>query len=154
MTIANSSQRETGARDTGANGGKTTGAAAEGQRNIDRPETRVEGPEIGREVCIGSVDLSIVTKSDNWYRMWYRKTQTRHEHDQDLDLRTTLRRDEAREQAERHRLQMEMMLDRVTQIPTLFERHSQVCAFLEIYWRHSILVAYILRMNIPTYDSE
>lgn len=40
-------------------------------------------------------------------------------------MRTSLRRDEAREQAERHRLQMEIMLDRVTQIPTLFERHSQ-----------------------------
>ncbi|KYN38800.1 hypothetical protein ALC56_06799 [Trachymyrmex septentrionalis] len=53
------------------------------------------------------------------------RSATRHEHDRDLDIRTSLRRDEAREQAERHRLQMEMMLDRVTQIPTLFERHSQ-----------------------------
>ncbi|XP_012535069.1 protein FAM161A [Monomorium pharaonis] len=53
------------------------------------------------------------------------RSAARHEHDRDLDMRTTLRRDEAREQAERHRLQMEMMLDRVTQIPTLFERHSQ-----------------------------
>ncbi|KAK0182002.1 hypothetical protein PV327_000177 [Microctonus hyperodae] len=44
----------------------------------------------------------------------------------DLDFRASLRRDEAREQAERHRLEMEMMLDRVTQIPTLFERHSQM----------------------------
>ncbi|KAH0568063.1 protein FAM161A isoform X2 [Cotesia glomerata] len=43
----------------------------------------------------------------------------------DLDFRISLRRDEAREQAERHRFEMEMMLDRVTQIPTLFERHSQ-----------------------------
>lgn len=59
MTIANSSQRETGARDTGANGGETAGAAAEGPRDVDRPETRVEGPQIGREVRIGSVDLSI-----------------------------------------------------------------------------------------------
>ncbi|KAG5309610.1 F161A protein, partial [Acromyrmex insinuator] len=53
------------------------------------------------------------------------RSAARHEHDRDLDIRTSLRRDEAREQAERHRLQMEMMLDRVTQIPTLFERHSQ-----------------------------
>ncbi|XP_014477725.1 PREDICTED: protein FAM161A [Dinoponera quadriceps] len=53
------------------------------------------------------------------------RSATRHEHERDLDIRTSLRRDEAREQAERHRLQMEMMLDRVTQIPTLFERHSQ-----------------------------
>ncbi|XP_012231036.1 protein FAM161A [Linepithema humile] len=53
------------------------------------------------------------------------RSAARHEHDRDLDLRTSLRRDEAREQAERHRLHMEMMLDRVTQIPTLFERHSQ-----------------------------
>ncbi|KYQ50309.1 hypothetical protein ALC60_10623 [Trachymyrmex zeteki] len=53
------------------------------------------------------------------------RSAARHEHNRDLDIRTSLRRDEAREQAERHRLQMEMMLDRVTQIPTLFERHSQ-----------------------------
>ncbi|XP_053597543.1 protein FAM161A [Microplitis demolitor] len=45
--------------------------------------------------------------------------------ERDLDFRISLRRDEAREQAERHRFEMEMMLDRVTQIPTLFERHSQ-----------------------------
>ncbi|XP_011874707.1 PREDICTED: protein FAM161A [Vollenhovia emeryi] len=53
------------------------------------------------------------------------RSAARHEHDRDLDMRTSLRRDEAREQAERYRLQMELMLDRVTQIPTLFERHSQ-----------------------------
>lgn len=52
--------------------------------------------------------------------------KTRHEHNRDLGIRTALRRNEAREQAERHRLQMEIMHDRVTQIPTLFERHSQV----------------------------
>lgn len=50
--------------------------------------------------------------------------------ERDLDFRISLRRDEAREQAERHRFEMEMMLDRVTQIPTLFERHSQVCTVL------------------------
>ncbi|XP_014611703.1 PREDICTED: protein FAM161A [Polistes canadensis] len=53
------------------------------------------------------------------------RSATRHDHEKDLDIRTSMRRNEAREQAERHRLQMEMMLDRVTQIPTLFERHSQ-----------------------------
>ncbi|XP_026674332.1 protein FAM161A isoform X2 [Ceratina calcarata] len=53
------------------------------------------------------------------------RSAARHEHERDISIRTSLRRDEAREQAERHRLQMEMMLDRVTQIPTLFERHSQ-----------------------------
>ncbi|XP_015171121.1 PREDICTED: protein FAM161A [Polistes dominula] len=53
------------------------------------------------------------------------RSATRHDHERDLDIRTSMRRNEAREQAERHRLQMEMMLDRVTQIPTLFERHSQ-----------------------------
>ncbi|XP_046818806.1 protein FAM161A isoform X4 [Vespa crabro] len=53
------------------------------------------------------------------------RSAARHDHERDLDIRTSLRRNEAREQAERHRLQMEMMLDRVTQIPTLFERHSQ-----------------------------
>nr|XP_031825643.1 protein FAM161A [Nomia melanderi]XP_031825644.1 protein FAM161A [Nomia melanderi] len=53
------------------------------------------------------------------------RSAARHDHQRDLNIRTSLRRDEAREQSERHRLQMEMMLDRVTQIPTLFERHSQ-----------------------------
>lgn len=60
------------------------------------------------------------------YIFIYKFSIVRHEHERDLNIRTLLRRDEAREQAERHRLQMEMMLDRVTQIPTLFERHSQV----------------------------
>ncbi|XP_078036053.1 protein FAM161A-like [Augochlora pura] len=53
------------------------------------------------------------------------RSAARHDHQRDLNIRTSLRRDEAREQAERHRLQMEMMLNRVTLIPTLFERHSQ-----------------------------
>ncbi|OXU23830.1 hypothetical protein TSAR_010825 [Trichomalopsis sarcophagae] len=53
------------------------------------------------------------------------RSAARHEHERDLDFRVSLRRDEAREQAERHRFQMEMMLDRVTRIPTLFERYSQ-----------------------------
>jgi len=48
MTIANSSQRETGARDTGTNGGETTGADTEAQGDADRPETRVESPEVCR----------------------------------------------------------------------------------------------------------
>ncbi|XP_057336836.1 protein FAM161A isoform X4 [Microplitis mediator] len=51
--------------------------------------------------------------------------------ERDLDFRISLRRDEAREQAERHRFEMEMMLDRVTQIPTLFERHSQAMRQLQ-----------------------
>lgn len=58
MTIANSSQRETGARDTGTNGGETTGADTEAQGDADRSETRVESPEVGREVRrIESIDL-------------------------------------------------------------------------------------------------
>ncbi|KAL6256345.1 hypothetical protein P5V15_012462 [Pogonomyrmex californicus] len=65
---------------------------------------------------------SLIGRKPAWRAL---RSAARHEHDRDLDMRTSLRRDEAREQAERHRLQMEMMLDRVTQIPTLFERHSQ-----------------------------
>ncbi|XP_076666287.1 uncharacterized protein LOC143367903 isoform X4 [Andrena cerasifolii] len=65
---------------------------------------------------------SFVGRNPVWRAL---RSATRHEHKRDLSLRTSLRRDEAREQAERHRLHMEMMLDRVTQIPTLFERHSQ-----------------------------
>lgn len=62
-----------------------------------------------------------VKKIDLFFFIYFRKDLAR-----DLDFRISLRRDEAREQAERHRFEMEMMLDRVTQIPTLFERHSQV----------------------------
>ncbi|XP_012057244.1 PREDICTED: protein FAM161A-like [Atta cephalotes] len=65
---------------------------------------------------------TLISRKPAWKAL---RSAARHEHDRDLDIRTSLRRDEAREQAERHRLQMEMMLDRVTQIPTLFERHSQ-----------------------------
>ncbi|XP_026829911.1 protein FAM161A isoform X2 [Ooceraea biroi] len=65
---------------------------------------------------------TLISRKPAWRAL---RSAARHEHDRDLDIRACLRRDEAREQAERHRLQMEMMLDRVTQIPTLFERHSQ-----------------------------
>ncbi|KYM76559.1 hypothetical protein ALC53_13002 [Atta colombica] len=65
---------------------------------------------------------TLISRKPAWKAL---RSAARHEHDRDLGIRTSLRRDEAREQAERHRLQMEMMLDRVTQIPTLFERHSQ-----------------------------
>ncbi|XP_046628946.1 protein FAM161A isoform X4 [Neodiprion virginianus] len=65
---------------------------------------------------------SVVRRRPAWRAL---RAAARHEHEQDLALRASLRRDEARELAERHRLHMEMMLGRVTQIPTLFERHSQ-----------------------------
>ncbi|XP_034192902.2 uncharacterized protein LOC117610073 [Osmia lignaria lignaria] len=65
---------------------------------------------------------SLIGRNPVWRAL---RSAARHEHERDLNIRTSLRRDEAREQAERHRLQMEMMIDRVTQIPTLFERHSQ-----------------------------
>ncbi|KOC63287.1 Protein FAM161A [Habropoda laboriosa] len=65
---------------------------------------------------------SLIGRNPVWRDL---RSAARHEHERDLSIRTLLRRNEAREQAERHRLQMEMMLDRVTQIPTLFERHSQ-----------------------------
>jgi len=50
-------QRETGARDTGTDGGEAAGTNAEIQRDSYRSETRMEGSEIGREVCTGSIDL-------------------------------------------------------------------------------------------------
>ncbi|XP_011503618.1 PREDICTED: protein FAM161A [Ceratosolen solmsi marchali] len=65
---------------------------------------------------------ALISKKPAWRAL---RSAARNEHERDLDFRTSLRRDEAREQADRHRIQMEMMLDRVTQIPTLFERHSQ-----------------------------
>ncbi|OAD58342.1 hypothetical protein WN48_11304 [Eufriesea mexicana] len=68
------------------------------------------------------IKQSLIGRNPVWKAL---RSAARNEHSRDLSIRTLLRRDEAREQAERHRLQMEMMLDRVTQIPTLFERHSQ-----------------------------
>ncbi|XP_043475232.1 protein FAM161A isoform X2 [Leptopilina heterotoma] len=65
---------------------------------------------------------SLIGQKPAWKAL---RSAARHEHARDLDFRFHLRQDEAREQAERHRIQMEMMLSRVTRIPTLFERHSQ-----------------------------
>jgi len=59
MTIENSSQRQTGARDTGADGGEAAGTDTEVQGDANQPETCVEGPEIGCEVRTGSIDLSV-----------------------------------------------------------------------------------------------
>lgn len=47
-------------------------------------------------------------------------------HEEDLAMRLQLRRDEERLRNEEHRLRMQMMLGRVNQQPTLFERQSQV----------------------------
>lgn len=57
MTIENSSQREIGTRDTGTDGREATGTDTEVQGDVDRPETRVEGPKISHEVRTGSIDL-------------------------------------------------------------------------------------------------
>ncbi|XP_053985596.1 protein FAM161A [Hylaeus volcanicus] len=84
-------------------------------------EIREKMEEKRREQAIRTRE-SMIGRNPVWRAL---RSAARHEHERDLDIRTSLRRDEAIEQAERHRLQMEMMLDRVTQIPTLFERHSQ-----------------------------
>ncbi|XP_023312519.1 protein FAM161B-like, partial [Anoplophora glabripennis] len=47
-------------------------------------------------------------------------------HEEDLAMRLQLRKDEERLRNEEHRMRMEMMLGRVNQQPTLFERQSQV----------------------------
>ncbi|XP_066596311.1 protein FAM161A [Prorops nasuta] len=65
---------------------------------------------------------SLIGQKPAWRAL---RSSARHEPSRDIDIRASIRREEAREQAERHRLQMEMMLDRVTRIPTLFERYSQ-----------------------------
>jgi len=49
----NSSQGETGTRDAPTDGGEAAGTDAEGQGSADRPEARVEGPEVGCEVSTG-----------------------------------------------------------------------------------------------------
>lgn len=84
-------------------------------------EIREKMEERRREQAV-KIRQSLIGRNPVWRAL---RSAVRHEHERDLNIRTLLRRDEAREQAERHRLQMEMMLDRVTQIPTLFERHSQ-----------------------------
>lgn len=47
-------------------------------------------------------------------------------HEEDLAMRLQLRKDEERLRNEEHRMRMELMLGRVNQQPTLFERQSQV----------------------------
>ncbi|XP_066157549.1 protein FAM161A [Euwallacea fornicatus] len=47
-------------------------------------------------------------------------------HEEDLAMRLQLRRDEERLRNEEHRMRMELMLGRVNQQPTLFERQSQL----------------------------
>lgn len=84
-------------------------------------EIRDKMEERRREQAI-KIKQSLIGRNPVWRAL---RCSARHEHERDLSIRTLLRRDEAREQEERHRLQMEMMLDRVAQIPTLFERHSQ-----------------------------
>ncbi|XP_076234708.1 uncharacterized protein LOC143179384 [Calliopsis andreniformis] len=85
-------------------------------------EIRDKMEEKRREQAI-KLRESLIGRNPAWKAL---RCATRHEHKRDLNIRSSLRRDEAREQAERHRLQMEMMLNRVMQIPTLFERHSQI----------------------------
>ncbi|XP_034936938.1 uncharacterized protein [Chelonus insularis] len=85
-------------------------------------EIREKMEEQAKEYAI-KLRESLTSKKPAWRAL---RTAARKDLESDLNYRTSLRRDEAREQAERHRFEMEMMLDRVTRIPTLFERHSQV----------------------------
>ncbi|XP_051153245.1 protein FAM161A [Leptopilina boulardi] len=82
---------------------------------------------------------SLIGQKPAWKAL---RSAARHEHARDLDFRFHLRRDEAREQAERHRIQMEMMLSRVTQIPTLFERHSQSFQYLQLQSKNEMRDAF------------
>ncbi|KAK2583731.1 hypothetical protein KPH14_009649 [Odynerus spinipes] len=84
-------------------------------------EIRERMEEKRREQAI-KLRENLIRRKPAWRAL---RSAARHDHERDLDIRTSLRRDEAREQAEFHRLQMEIMLERVTQIPTLFERYSQ-----------------------------
>lgn len=47
-------------------------------------------------------------------------------HEEDLAMRLQLRRDEEKLRSEEHKQRMQLMLGRVNQQPTLFERQSQV----------------------------
>ncbi|XP_076762207.1 protein FAM161A-like [Xylocopa sonorina] len=84
-------------------------------------EIREKMEEKRREQAV-KIRESMIGRNPVWRAL---RSAARHESERDLSIRTTVRRDEAREQAKRHRLQMEMMLNRVMQIPALFERHSQ-----------------------------
>lgn len=52
-------------------------------------------------------------------------------HEEDLEMRLQMRRDEERLRNEEHKHRMKLMLGRVQQQPTLFERQSKVS---EVLW--------------------
>lgn len=68
----------------------------------------------------------IMRKKPVWQALAY-------SHEEDLAMRLQLRKDEERLRNEEHRMRMEMMLGRVNQQPTLFERQSQVKLFSCLY---------------------
>ncbi|XP_050293696.1 protein FAM161A-like [Anthonomus grandis grandis] len=61
----------------------------------------------------------VMRKKPVWQTLTY-------SHEEDLAMRLQLKRDEERLRNEEHKLRMELMLGRVNQQPTLFERQSQI----------------------------
>ncbi|CAB0042294.1 unnamed protein product [Trichogramma brassicae] len=108
------------------NKSKTSGGSSSQAGGGEVPSGRADTPLSSslRAHSLAMTTASLPPHGNNIAAM-LRAQASRHEHERDMDFRASLRRDEAREQAERHRMQMEMMLDRVTRIPTLFERYSQ-----------------------------
>lgn len=61
----------------------------------------------------------VLRKKPVWQTLTY-------SHEEDLNMRLQMRRDEERMRNEEFRMQMETMFGRVNQQPTLFERQSNV----------------------------
>lgn len=76
------------------------------------------------------LEESKIKEEARWREKIFRKKPVwqalAYSHEDDLAMRLQLRRDEERLRNEEHRLRMHMMLGRVNQQPTLFERQSQV----------------------------
>lgn len=75
----------------------------------------------------------IMRKKPVWQSLAY-------SHEEDLQMRLRMRKDEERLRNEEHRLRMELMFGRVSQQPTLFERQSQVRKYV-IFCRSMKLIS-------------
>lgn len=79
---------------------------------------------------IRKLEESKIKEEARWREKIFRKKPVwqalAYSHEEDLAMRLQLRREEERLRNEEHKLRMQMMLGRVNQQPTLFERQSQV----------------------------
>lgn len=83
------------------------------------------------------LEESKIKEEARWREKIFRKKPVwqalAYSHEEDLAMRLQLRREEERLRNEEHKLRMQMMLGRVNQQPTLFERQSQVNDFFILF---------------------